>query len=987
MESVLSFQKRYDNLNAAQKEAVDTIEGPVMVIAGPGTGKTELLTIRIANILQKTDTPASGILALTFTEAGARNMRERLRGLIGSRAFEVAIHTFHGLCGELIARNPDRYPTIVGATLAGDVEKIAVISDVLQSGTWEHLMPSGDPLYYVEHLMRAFSDLKRENVSATVLREWAEREKAQIMAAEDLYHTKGKYAGKMKGAYETELRRYEKSIELSTAFGAYSTLMHERRLYDFDDLILETISALTGNESFLRELQERFLYVLADEHQDANGAQNTLLELLASFHESPNLFVVGDDKQAIFRFQGASLANFMYFKRRFTDAKIIILSENYRSTQSILDSAHSLATAASTPEDLPRVPLTAIRGEGTPISVSVYAREEDELAGLADAVSEAIAQEVSPSQIAVIYRTNRDSALVSRALSERGITHAIESDFDVLADPHILQFISLLRAIEHLGDDAYVAPVVYFAFLGIEPLAAHSIIEKARAAREPIAALLSRATDVPEALARLGASLPKWVTESREKTLPEFIDAVARESGFLAWLVAHPSAPEKLGKVRSLYSIAEALSTTNRAAGLGDFLTHLSVMMEHRVRISASAGTASPNEVRLMTAHKSKGLEFDRVFVIGVTDSAWGGSRHSSMFHIPYGADGISAGESIDDDRRLLYVAFTRARHALWVSYHETRIDGKSMKRSRLLDEIDPALITELDRRDTRAPIALSVATRENPIRDQAYLQELFLKRGLTITALNNYRECPWRYFFLNLIRLPSPKSESAYFGSAVHAALSAAIKAKGENAQSKGHAALERSLLRAPLPEHAYKRLYKRAIQSVDGLYGARPERFMEGVQSEVRVTVEFPISGIPEPLLLTGDIDCLDTHDPRNPMVIDFKTGRAKSRGDIEGTTKAKRSGDYLRQLLFYRFLLESSGAEYLPKIGAIDFVEPDKRGEFKSEVFPLTDALTNDVIEYTKETALSIYTLSFFEVGDCNERTCEFCGLRRALMEPRG
>ena len=306
-----SFNEAYKSLNEAQKEAVDITEGPVMVIAGPGTGKTQILTLRIANILIKTDTAPESILALTFTESGAKAMRERLRRYIGATAYQIPIYTFHGFAQKLIKDYPDAYTRVIGGRPASDLEKITLIESILDSGEVKLLRPMGAPAYYVSHILRMFGQMKQEYITPDDFAKIITAQEVELEGIEKI-HEKGAHKGKVRGEYMKKEKSIAKNHELLHIYRQYEALLTDKKLYDFEDMIVETVKALSDkkNEDMLRDLQEQYQYVLADEHQDVNGSQNKILELLCAYHDSPNIFVVGDEKQAIYRFQGASLENF-----------------------------------------------------------------------------------------------------------------------------------------------------------------------------------------------------------------------------------------------------------------------------------------------------------------------------------------------------------------------------------------------------------------------------------------------------------------------------------------------------------------------------------------------------------------------------------------------------------------------------------------------------------------------------------------------------
>src|SRR3984957_10695755 len=314
-----SFEERYKNLNDEQREAVDTLTGPVMVIAGPGTGKTEILTMRIANIRRTTKTPAEKILALTFTESGAVSMRRRLAELIGQDAYRVEISTFHGFANRIIRDFADYFPDIIGAMSITEIDQVGILRHLIDTLDLTKLRPFGDTYYYLRDILRALGELKQQGVSPSAFARIAAEEKETFYANPDLYNTSGKYEGKMKGKYDAGAKRIEKNLELVGVYEAYQAALRAAKQYDYSDMIMYVALALEEKEDLRRVLQDAYDYFLVDKHQDTNDAQNKIIEMLADGESvipsssrdlGPNLFVVGDEKQAIFRFQGASLENF-----------------------------------------------------------------------------------------------------------------------------------------------------------------------------------------------------------------------------------------------------------------------------------------------------------------------------------------------------------------------------------------------------------------------------------------------------------------------------------------------------------------------------------------------------------------------------------------------------------------------------------------------------------------------------------------------------
>jgi DNA helicase-2/ATP-dependent DNA helicase PcrA len=412
------FQKRMQKLNTEQKIAVETLEGPVLVIAGPGTGKSELLSMRVANILDKTDTLASSILCLTFTDSAAINMRKRLQSIIGDQAYKIAIHTFHSFGTEIINQNPEYFFFGAGYSVADELAKIDILEKILLSLDHNNPLCSRHPdigWTYLKDIQQAVQYLKQGGVTAEdfalilednqnflqainplfeqifdlpkitnlVKEDWFNfydncqiilqnclRENTNFIqdrlcqnfakSLEDLnFELENKFEtkkikiwrdkkgskNKLGGWHLKDFLRHEKNLALQKVYAKYQEELHKNRLFDFDDMLLEVSKSFEQNPDLKFNLQERFLYILVDEFQDTNGVQMRLLGNLLNLEiteNQPNIFVVGDDDQSIYKFQGASLSNMLGFDKIYDKVKIVTLTKNYRSNQEILDFAKQI---------------------------------------------------------------------------------------------------------------------------------------------------------------------------------------------------------------------------------------------------------------------------------------------------------------------------------------------------------------------------------------------------------------------------------------------------------------------------------------------------------------------------------------------------------------------------------------------------------------------------------------------------------------------
>ncbi|MFT5016248.1 MAG: DNA helicase-2/ATP-dependent DNA helicase PcrA, partial [Limisphaerales bacterium] len=326
-----TFQTELDRLNPAQRAAVEKTDGPVMVLAGPGTGKTHLLAARIGNILSETDTGAHNILCLTFTEAGVKAMRERLLKFIGPEAHRIGIYTFHGFCSNLIQQNlqyfgkPDLEPL-------GELEQIRIIRSLLDGLEQDTPLRQGyhDPYFYEPHLKHLFSAIKSENWELDDMDQKIDKYVTELPAHPDFVYQK-KYKDKVKGdpkqgQIDEEILRMKRLRAATDLFPAYQEGLRKERRYDYGDMIGWVLRAFNDFPSLLRAYQERYQYVLVDEFQDTNGAQDAIVRSLVDYWEKPNIFIVGDDDQAIYEFQGARLRSMTDFFKRYDDVKLVTLT-------------------------------------------------------------------------------------------------------------------------------------------------------------------------------------------------------------------------------------------------------------------------------------------------------------------------------------------------------------------------------------------------------------------------------------------------------------------------------------------------------------------------------------------------------------------------------------------------------------------------------------------------------------------------------------
>ncbi len=991
------FNKNYAMLNPQQKKAVDTIEGPVMVIAGPGTGKTQILTLRIANILKNTDTDPSSILALTFTEAGVMAMRKRLVSMIGPDGYRVGIYTFHGFCNNTIQRFPEDFPRLISSEAITDIDRVLLMRNILDER--EHLnilRPFYDNFAHTQAILNGISDLKSEYINPEEFKTLVQKSEEEFFATEDLYNEKGKYKGKMKTKYQKTLKRIEKNKELIEVYEVYEEKMREKKLYDYNDMISEVVKRLQESEETLQKLQEEYQYVLADEHQDANTAQNTLLELLVNFYENPNLFIVGDEKQAIYRFQGASLENFLYFKNKYKKAEVIDLVHSYRSGQKILDTAHSVITSSG--EDIKRTALTSGANiQNDLVETREFTSDDLEALWVAQEAEKKINEGVEPNEIAVLYRTNADAAYIARAFERMRVPYTIESNNNVLDDPIIMQLINLLRATSEYGEEGILARALHSGFLAFDPLDIYKLLKYSRRKRIKLYDCLASEEVLKKAgvqntkeLYVFGRRLSKWATAGNNEPVVDVINDIIDTSGFLTFILNSVRSVEMLEKLGGLTRDIEQLAMGNRGYSMSNLIRDLDLMNEHHIRIIKSGSGVKKSGVRLMTAHKSKGLEFDYVYIVGVWDTHWGNTRSRNFFALPI--SGIDDEQDNADERRLFYVAITRARLGVSVSWSKVSPSGKDRLPSLFVGEMHPEIVEHKETAEFEEKVPKETFLQKLPetkhisINDKEYLQELFVEQGISVTALNNFLKCPWQFFYSNLIRIPKIPNKHLTFGNVVHEALKEFFDMYAKTGKEDKDLLLssfDNSLAATAISGSLYNEILEKGYTDLGGWYDAHSGSWSQNIKNEYHIETEIDLS-LKElsKLKIQGKLDKVDI-ETDGVTVVDYKTGAVKSRNHILGKTKAEGAGEYFRQLIFYKLLLDMQGI-YTMKRGVIDFIQPKENGSYVREKFEVTPQDVDRVIKEIEQMTKSVLALDFWE-SRCDKHKkgkCEYCALRDVM-----
>jgi DNA helicase II / ATP-dependent DNA helicase PcrA len=1018
-----TFSREYERLNEQQRRAVDTIEGPVMVIAGPGTGKTQILASRIGKILLETDAGPSNILCLTYTDAGVVAMRKRLLQFIGPDAYKVNIYTFHAFCNDVIQENLSLFEKTALDPIS-ELEKIELFKELIDSFPKNHPLKRyrGDVYFEVNNLQSLFSSMKREGWTPAFISERITEYLNDLPNREEFVY-KRKYkefnAGDLKAdkiAEETE--RMEKLRAAVNEFDRFQELMRRRNRYDFDDMINWVIKAFTENSTLLASYQERFQYILVDEYQDTSGTQNRLVELLISFWDQPNIFVVGDDDQSIYRFQGANVENMLHFASEYkNDLLTVVLTSNYRSTQPILDVSKTLIDRNEErlvkqidglSKDLRSSNDKIKHLTHTPLILE-YETQRQEMIGIVKKVQELRAQGVPEGRIGIIYKENKYGEELTQYFKLLDIPVYSKRNINILELPLAQKIILLLR---YLASELYIPfsgdemlfEILHFNWFGIPPTEIAKLtmeVADRRYGEKPTTLRLllhERANEAPRDLFSKGlhqgmknasASIESLIAEVPNITLQQLFEKIIRETGLLKNIMQSSDKHWQLQILTGLFDFIKDETHRNPYLNLQQLVSLLELMEKEAVRLPLVQVSGSDKGINLLTAHGSKGLEFEYVFLTGCNAAFWEKKRKpGGGYKLPDTVFAVAhSGTEEEELRRLFYVAITRAEQQLYISYSRFKNDGKELEPSMFIAEIQdqhqlPAEKVFLDKEAIAEFAALSFAEAEAPEIDKTedeLLNRILDKFVMNVTALNNYLKCPLEFYYKNLIRIPSPKNEATEFGSAVHHALeklfTKMIEDNRNQFPSKEAFLADFSWYMNRHRESFTKEQFNRRMEYGEEILSNYFDNYIN--QFNKIVVVERNIRNVVfNNVPLKGKLDKLE-FDGKSVNVVDYKSGDpdkalAKLKGPSE---KEPNGGDYWRQAVFYKILVDHYPSKDWKAVSTeFDFIEPDKKKNYRKEKLVISPADIATVSEQISSTWTKINNREFY-IG-CGKEDCHWC-----------
>jgi DNA helicase-2/ATP-dependent DNA helicase PcrA len=756
------------DLNPEQKKAVQHEGGPLLIIAGAGTGKTKVISHRIAYLISSKKAKPEQILAVTFTEKAANEMEERVDVLTPYSYSFVEIGTFNSF-GERVLRN---YGHELGYSpdvkLLDDVEQAIFFREHLFEFPLDNFRPLSAPTRHIQELLNTIKRLKQENISPQSFLEFARTAR--------------------KGAVgSVEKDTAAKYVEMAEVYANYEELLRKEGKIDFEDQVLNVVELFKKHPSILNEFQQRYKYVLVDEFQDTNSVQFELLKLLVEKHR--NITVVGDDDQSIFRFRGASLSNILHFRRVYPDAERIVLLRNYRSTQPILDAAYQLIQH-NNPERL-EVKENVVKKLEATIDTdgkSIHMHQFDSLSHETDRVAEIIREKVNHGSnyrdFAVLVRRNADADPFLKSLNMKGIPFRFSGSRGLYTQDEVKILVSFIKAVTDFEDskslfflslsDVYNVDPYDLSVLGNfarkKNFSLHQVYRKIHNGKNPVTV----DEETEKKVKRIFGDLLFFVRQAGSKNAGQVLYAFLERTGYLTALVQDKELPAeiKTKNIRIFFDKVKNFSEISDEDSMYSFSKHLDLLQQVGDNPASAEAELEEDAVSVLTIHKAKGLEFSCVFMVSLIADRFPGRGRKEKIPVPDGLiqdDFLSKEDAIREERRLFYVGMTRAKKHL----HLTWARDYGLKR---LKKVSPFVLEALDLprppQETLRASALEEIKRYSSQR-AAPVKALRTEEGgrlsLSFLRLDDYLTCPLRYKFRHIMHIPLLPHHNLVFGRTLH--------------------------------------------------------------------------------------------------------------------------------------------------------------------------------------------------------------------------
>ncbi len=847
-----------DGLTAAQKEAVLHKEGPCLVVAGAGTGKTTVITRRIAYLIQERGVDPECICALTFTEKAAGEMEERVDVLLPYGITAATVSTFHSFCADLLKRHAFLIGIDPTSRLLSSADEISFLRLRLPELPIRTHKLSRNPVEFLRTVSACDSTARDAYLAPQALIDHANQ---QLEAAQD----------------EASKEAAERLLEYSHIYEVASQLYRDTSLLTYGDLLYYAAEALRLHPSARAEEQERYTYFLIDEFQDTNTVQNEIARLLAG--EQGNIMAVGDDDQAIYSFRGANLANILQFSRTFQSTRIITLADNFRSNQQILDTAYRLIQH-NNPDRLEirekiskRLKAHIEPVDDTPVQHWHFERGIFEYQAIAEEISRLIsAGQYRPEEIAILVRARSQVKGIEGTLQAAGIASQFSNDSKFYLLPVVQQALAFLRFLADCHNDLNL-----FFLLGQAPFSVPEIAlqEALRQTRYHNTSLYSyfleqESEGLPESLTTALTYL-KSRLESGSQQLPSAVLLDFLHSSEWYTQITSASEQEPAEQLAMLYQELLSYEAIHRPATVQAYIRDIDLLLATEEEITLQQANESYRSgVQVMTIHKSKGLEFGAVFLINLVQGRFPSRNMRDPFPFPYElVAGRGGNDNLAEERRLAYVALTRAKEKLYLTSSELYEERKTKSK------LSPFVAEAMGSASTAVP-QVTPESREllkpnpAPVEPKKIATAPSKPARHSASSLETYEQCPYRYRYQYVMQLKVPSSHLSNFGTSVHETLKSWFIARQAGQTVDIADVYKRCWLSG-----GYENKQQEELRYAQGL--ERLQEYTSNIDTEVEtLALEFACKAkLPDGTLISGKLDRADRVEGKRIRIVDYKTG----------------------------------------------------------------------------------------------------------------